>query len=815
MKPSDSKDNEERYRLLEEAYQYEEVGWSNLNHVPREKGENLPKVERVAPVAPDILAITIQEGEVINGEYQPYEKQEGDRLRETRYTSDGPVMGFRVVRDGKEIGFLAGGPDSNIIYTHGKLVGDPLDKVRVDLKGMYKISSGEDSNYSEPISPEAVYRKSIPNNTVDLIYSGFAIRHTVFLKLPHPLEIGKTYTLDFGDINVNYQKVEYRHDPENIRSEAVHTNQVGYRPDDPGKKAFLSIWLGTGGAYAYDENTPFYILDYETREKVYEGKIALAKGADEAELMVENRNYNLTNVYQMEFGDFNKPGKYQIYVEGVGCSYPFEIGEKVWETAFKISMKGFYHQRSGIELGPPYTSYKRPRPFHPDDGLVVYQSTTPLMDSGNGLNAKGTDTDNFGNLVAGKTDEIVENAWGGYFDAGDWDRRIQHLDATRLQLELLLMFPEYFEKVDLNIPESDNDLPDLLDEALWNLDFYRRLQTEEGGVRGGIESEEHPRNGEASWMESLTVLAYAPGIWSSYIYSGVAARAAYYLKDRKPDLSEVYKESALRAMEWAEERYPAWKEDPTNTDYAKQEVRDERNLAAIELYRLTGDKKWNDIFMQDTRLVDPNASLAVWGSHNQRNAAFVYATLDDELAHPMLKKMIINAIIKEAKAMRRYAMGNAFNLTAPDQYRSLSWGFYGAPDVLSLVRAHYLTGEEEYLKTLVQACQFSTGANPMNMSMTTGVGYNYPKNPLHIDSRRTNQKPPIGITVFGNCDLKVNQDDWFIKGYISKLCTPDMMEWPYTEAYFDTIFPAVQSEFTVNNPMGYTAYVWGYLAARK
>ena len=37
-----------------------------------------------------------------------------------------------------------------------------------------------------------------------------------------------------------------------------------------------------------------------------------------------------------------------------------------------------------------------------------------------------------------------------------------------------------------------NNLPDILDEALFNIDCYRRMQTAEGGIRGGIESLEHP-----------------------------------------------------------------------------------------------------------------------------------------------------------------------------------------------------------------------------------------------------------------------------------------------------------------------------------
>ena len=175
----------------------------------------------------------------------------------------------------------------------------------------------------------------------------------------------------------------------------------------------------------------------------------------------------------------------------------------------RTSARRFYHQRSGIELAVPYTDFRRPRPFHPDDGIKVYTSTTRLMDTRNGLSR--TDPSNFRNLVAGKTDKLLTGVWGGYMDAGDWDRRIQHLISSLYLLDLAEQFPSYFKSLSLGIPESDNPLPDVVDEALFNLDFYRRTQTPEGGIRGGIESDEHPNFGETSWQESLTVLAYEPG----------------------------------------------------------------------------------------------------------------------------------------------------------------------------------------------------------------------------------------------------------------------------------------------------------------
>jgi endoglucanase len=189
----------------------------------------------------------------------------------------------------------------------------------------------------------------------------------------------------------------------------------------------------------------------------------------------------------MDFSAFSTPGRYRVLVEGIGTSYPFPIAREVWGDAFKVSMAGLLHHRSGIELGPPFTEYKRPRTMHPADGFKVFQlNITRLDGEADKVNAdlqKGTE---------GR--KLEPDAWGGYMDAGDWDRRSQHLSVTYDLLELFELFPAHFKNVKLALPPSEarNTLPDILDEARWNLDFYKRLQLPDGGVRGGVEQTAHP-----------------------------------------------------------------------------------------------------------------------------------------------------------------------------------------------------------------------------------------------------------------------------------------------------------------------------------
>jgi len=332
------------------------------------------------------------------------------------------------------------------------------------------------------------------------------------------------------------------------------------------------------------------------------------------------------------------------------------------------------------------------------------------------------------------------------------------------------------------------------------------MQTPEGGIRGGIESSDHPRHGEGSWQESLDVMAYAPDVWSSYVYAGVAAQAARWLASRDAALSEVYRESALRAMTWAEKYVDARPAYP-------HQVRDDRNLAAAELFRLTGNVAWQTLFLKTTVFTQAGVDLFVWQDHDQREAAWVYVRTRQPDMDGKIKGYCREAILREADNRVRNGQKAGFRW-AKFEWQPGQWGAFSAPDGVSLARAHVLTGQEIYLRTLVLACQTGAGANPLNLCYTTGLGYDAPLHPLHIDSRLTHQLPPPGITVGGPIDVARDKNYWAQK-MAGRYCYPSVQKWPTLEAYWDVFWYPPMCEFTIHSPMAQNAYAWGYLAGRK
>ncbi len=71
---------------------------------------------------------------------------------------------------------------------------------------------------------------------------------------------------------------------------------------------------------------------------------------------------------------------------------------------------------------------------------------------------------------------------GGWFDAGDTNKYVNNAGQTLHQLLAAYRERPEIWTDDLNIPESGNGRPDLIDEIIWELDWLKRMQQADGGV---------------------------------------------------------------------------------------------------------------------------------------------------------------------------------------------------------------------------------------------------------------------------------------------------------------------------------------------
>lgn len=791
-----------------------------------ERTKRSPVVTAVRPVTATMLAVEVLEKQVVEPTLVPYVAQPGDSIDRSK-DGHGVVRRRSLTRNGGFAGLIAG-PDENWLSTERRIVGDNLVMGLATDPRQFRLSSTTDAAYRTAQSATTVAFKSKPTAIGSMARRDAQVRHVFYVEFSKPLSADATYTLDLGDINVTEPQQAYVYKPREQRSEAVHASHLGHRPSDPSKVAFLSLWRGTGGATAFELPRQFHLID-DAGTTVFTGEVSLALAEKAEERLWTGGNFSKTNVYSLDYSTFSTPGTYRVFVDGIGCSHPFPIDDDAWGAAFRTAMAGFLHHRRNIPLGPPLTTYVRPAANDPNARTPAYQTSARFSETGNGGNLHGDDQSNFHLLHRRKTDEILTiDLSGGYMDAGDFDPHIGHVWASHRHMELYELFPERIGAARLALPPRTDGrtMPAILDEVLANLDFYRRLQLPDGGVRGGMEYAEHPVSGEPSWLNSLDYFVYAPDFKASFLYAGAAARFASLIERHDAELHRVFRASAIAAMAWGEQDYADWQErwprekkrQPKDTELAS--FRDMRNFAALFLYRLTGEQAYHDIFVQQTVLASDRPRLFDWGKADQRQAAFVYAKLlPEKLQDPVLASRARAAITSDASVLVSYVGNNSFRLGADQPYQPPWNGFFTSPNSETLCRAHALTGEQRFLTAAVAAALYSAGANPMNMTFTTGLGHDHPRRPLHWDSMYGNQAPPPGITVAGHFSLTHNvteNNPYFmgpLRGWLSHHLNPSAWDWPLHENYIDVHDWVAQNEYSVAQ-MAPASYVWGYLHGR-
>ncbi len=752
-------------------------------------------VTEVFPISSSLIAISLASPPLIYGTLVPFTKKVRDSLETD---AKGNIWLFQ---NGRKIGAVVGPHQEHLFRFPGNApaLSTPSS---IDKAHAYTLSSEDDFTYRQPQAIAGMGRKSRPLDS-DWHSTGLQlqIEHTLYLRLPFPLQSGKSYRITLPAA-LAVAPSTFIYQPEKMVSRAIHTNQLGFLPEDRVKQAFLSLWAGSLGPINFPVETLFYLVDETSGAKVFSAPVVLKKGIAEENEDAFGKNYTGSNIYLLDFSSFAVPGTYHIYVDGVGCSSAFQVNDRIWQRPLRQAFKAFFHQRSGIALAAPYASLQRPRDLNPHDGLRIMTSNARLMDTGNGF-IEGLD--NFSLLKKEATTTPLNNGWGGYHDAGDADRRIQHLLFTRNLLDLYAHFPEFFSTLKLNIPESYNDLADCLDEALWSLDFFCRLQEADGGVRGGIEATDHPYFGEPSWLLRHQLLAYRPGIWSTYLFAATAAQAAGTLAKIVPERAADYRRRALLAMQKAEDLLVL---DP----HQPFQVNDARNLAAIEVFKLTNDAAWHKVFLETSVLLQPGIPLFRDDHHDQAEAAWSYLQAAAKTTDPGVRANCRSAILMSAESLVAAQEKAGFGWLK-DPWRPPFAGAFTIPCTRDVIRAWFLTGDSRYQTAVQLSMQAALGANPLNVCYTTGLGNTSVQHPYYPDARISGQEAPAGITVLGPLDLSVIGDakDELLKSY-DAYCYPDLRRWPVLETFFDVFWFPLMTEFSIET-MARQMYTLGFLAA--
>jgi len=429
-----------------------------------------------------------------------------------------------------------------------------------------------------------------------------------------------------------------------------------------------------------------------------------------------------------DFTGFEEPGQYAIHVDGAEDSAPFRIDADVFAEVHDATLKAYYFNRASTDLPETYAGPWARAAGHPDTDVLVHGSAA-------------TSTRPEGTSIA---------AARGWYDAGDYGKyTVTAAVASYTLLAAYEHFPEYYADRDLNIPESGNDVPDVLDEVAWSLDWMIAMQDEDGGVYHQLTTDAFPGpEAPAQDLQQRYVIGKTTAATLDFAaVMAVASRVYTPFETAFPGASDRYGTAALAAWDWANANNDIPFVLPSDIDsgeYGDSEFTDEFGWAAAELAITTGDPQYLDIFASQGL----GAELPSW----QDVGAFAFVSLaaTDALAIPEAVRTTARAsLVTTADTMERQYRESPYGV--PMVTADFYWGSNSVVlnKAFILAQAHRWTGESSYRDATLGALAYIFGRNPTDYSYVTGAGSHPPLHIAHRPSESDDVADPVPGFVVG------------------------------------------------------------------
>lgn len=281
------------------------------------------------------------------------------------------------------------------------------------------------------------------------------------------------------------------------------------------------------------------------------------------------------HVHHCDFSSLSDLGSYRLVVAGVGSSLQFNIAPSLYPDLPHEAMNYFYFHRMGNDIIGKHlidSRYARAA-LHPGDSSVP-----PYP--GWCRTCKNFD---------------LRGSWA---DAGDFGiYTVNHAISAWTLLNLHELFPEAFVDGDLNLPESGNSFPDVLDEVDYGSRFIRGMLPSDGGLAS------HKAHNHA-WSAFTITVDGENSMQNARSAMGSSTAATYAVARVNAQLARMWSakggDSDYVALLW-DAAVDAWsRADGTNKvyraseaspgsgsgggDYPDSQIDDDRYAAACEMY---------------------------------------------------------------------------------------------------------------------------------------------------------------------------------------------------------------------------------------
>jgi endoglucanase len=530
-------------------------------------------------------------------------------------------------------------------------------------------------------------------------------------------------------------------------ADVIRLNQIGFYPHAE-KIAIV----------ANEAVTQFTISTPDNRKVVFQGKLSEPRKS-----LFSDKKTRVA-----DFSSVKAPGTYVVSVPGIGTSHPFVISDRVHEDVSRASLKSYYYQRFSTALPQEYAGRWSRAFSHPDTMVMIHASAASKE------------------RPAGTTISCPK----GWIDAGDYNKYIVNSGITMGTLMSAYEdYPEYYAKLKTNIPESNNQIPDILDEVLWNLRWMLTMQDPNDG--GVYHKCTNAKFDPMVMPDKATTPRYVvqKGTAAALDFTAVTAQAARIFKkfdNVLPGLSDSCINASKKAWAWAMQHPNVeYNQNKINTEfdpdittggYGDKSFSDEFIWAACELTATTGSEE----YITSVSIIDEkDLVVPTW---NQVQLLGYYTLLRNEkqlpsAAAPKLED-IKKKLIRFADELISGAESRTYMTVMGRSAKDFEWGSnaVAANQAIVLVNTCRFSKEKNHLRYALFNLDYLLGRNATGFSFLTGYG---DKTPMHIHHRPSEadgiEEPVPGLLAGGpnpgmqdKCNYSSSVPD---EAYVDHVCS--------------------------------------------
>lgn len=488
----------------------------------------------------------------------------------------------------------------------------------------------------------------------------------------------------------------------------VRYNHVGYAPKGP--KVFLLACDVVDNPLK--GMPPWFEVYAESGERVFVASMA-EKGSC---------SYTDEFVWEGDFSLLDTPGKYHICVMDakgniIAESKFFEVSDKLALEQLSLTLKSFYFQRCGVELTPDRAGkWSRPA-AHLDDCIEFHPS-----------------------MARGGT----WNAHGGWYDAGDYGKYIVNGGVSLATLLLAAEFADDRPMVSSNADFFDvgSFRSNLLEEIRFELEFFLRMQDEDGGVFfkvSPVRWDGFVSPSQSDALQKRQILGKSTT--STLNFAGALAQAHRVFAKVYPAFAQKCLDAALRAYRWAIENPEVTY--PHNTEgsggYGDERYDDEFFWARAALFREgqgAADAGFKELLLRDMEKCPPDFGMSWRDTQNLGWIALALQSQDMDL-----QVRARNTLKGVADEIVKLAGEDPYGLSI----RKFVWGSNGeiANHALTLFLVDEWFPSATYADCAKRMIDFVYGKNPVNRCFVTGAAWSSPKFIHHRISHSDGIEDPI------------------------------------------------------------------------